>query len=187
MSEDLPALPAMSVLASTLEAMCAQIDERGTLDPVMMQVFFGARSELAVKIDNTINYVRFLESQEEFCEKLIESLKQRKRSIARVKESVKDYCKEVIIENPGLKFKGAYGSMHVRSNEKVDMKIELGSKSFANNLVEPEMFDLMPELRDYCEQITLFKVSKDMIKAMLKSGHDVDFADLVNDKSLVIK
>lgn len=176
--------------AVDLERLCTIIDSMEDPDAFnekLITEFEDVKNNLAVKVDNVINYVDGLKF-------MISALKEKKERISKayktaqnVEKRIKDYIKWVLSENPKLPFSGEQGTLYLHKSPP-GTKINFATTDVRlNGVVTDIVREGNPAIEPYLKKHVYYTIDKNKIKADLKAGMKLGWAELTNDSHVRVK
>lgn len=164
-------------------------DKEGTITDEDVKSFVEGLEEctrpLAVKVDHWISFLGYLSS----CVALLKAKREKfTRAIKAVENGIerkRQYIENCIREYPGVEYRGDLGKIRLQKPARpgVEIRFPTKTKSFSDIVFE-EIFEDVPGIQHYCEQVTFWRLNKDKIRDALTSGEKLQWATL-NDKEVL--
>ncbi len=176
--------------AAIVEAICNQIDdnEDEELPEGLIQKFMEANLDLARKTDNWIGLLDAVKARINLLDDMKLRVKKALKAAKTLDQSMKDYVKFVIAGTEGrIPLKGTVGTLYAHSNpEGLHVTVKTTEKA-VYHVVDPAMPDWDQSMLQYCRQVTFLTLDKDKVRADLKAGMKLPWAELVRDFHVRIK
>lgn len=102
--------------ATSLEALCAEIDTAPELTEAIKDLFVESVADLEKSVDRRISYIKYAESQIVAAKESAHQWVRRQRHFESMLEKIKQNTVEVIKANPGVPYKGNLGVLKVQKN-----------------------------------------------------------------------
>lgn len=176
----------LAVLTNQLEQICDEIDlSQDVIPEDLLDRFADAKAAVEVKCSAYIGALRTLQHNAAFYSERAELLKRRAKTCERVEKAIKDRLLWQLTTYPDIPYKSAEGDrITVRDNpESLDLKILTSSRQF-NKVIESIDADKVPP--EFVDLVTVRCLNTDRLKAALKDGLKLDWAELRRGKHVRI-
>lgn len=175
--------------AAELEAVCSEIDDTDEITEDLIRRFDDAKLALGDKVDRWICYL-------DSAKFLVAALKEKKERLTKalkvtetLQSRLKDYAKYVIESVPERKhLTGSNeGTLYLHKNpEGIKYSFDFKDVTFYRT-VEKALIEMEPSLNSYVKVASCYLVDTDKIKADLKAGMKLPWAQLHQDSHVRIK
>lgn len=173
--------------AAELDLICQEIDAAdGEITEDMIARFDDARLAIAERTDG---WIRRLEA----AKFMVEALKERKERVVKAHKALealharmKDYLKHIMIANP-VPFKGTEGTLYLHRNaQAVCYAFQFEDKTFYRT-VDRALISMEPSISPYVKEVVIYLLDSEKVKADLKAGIDLTWAQLHQDSHVRTK
>ncbi len=174
--------------AMEVERMCAEVDAcEGEIPSDVIQRFETAELALAEKCDRWIGLLDAVKSRSELLKEHKERVQKAIKATDGVQERLKSYLKHTMQAFPDLPYKGSSGRLALQKNPE-SLKIHFETKDVTvYRTLEKSMLSLEPGLNAYVKEITLYVIETDKLKADLKAGMKMYWAELTQDSHVRVR
>lgn len=174
----------LATLTSTIENLCAEIDDvmDGVIPEDLLERFADAQLAHAEKVSAYVGAVKALQYNAAYYSDRAELLKRRAKTCERVEKAIKDRLTYQIQMHPDMPWRNKEGDKIAlrKSPESLVCDIKTYSRSFSNvidSVVELGYSDML----EFVDVVQVATLNKDKVKNYLKAGNSLPWARLENN------
>lgn len=171
-----------------LADLCDRIDAGEDLDELMLTTHAFLKENATMYSDNVIAFEMACDAVIDQAKQLESFAKSRRKNAEQLKGLLRDNVKPTVEQHKDqLQLKGSLGTLSVRKQKpKVKYHCLIESKS-VSSVVRDEIIKQFDIPEAYLDTVTLKRINREKVEAVLKSGFTLAWAELVHETSLTVR